>query len=297
MDFSNLKAFYQVAISGNFSRAAEELFISQPALSRQVAALEKELDLQLFARQGRHVVITDAGRRLLTYAEKIIRLSNEAKKEMLEYKDLSTGELTLGASTTIANYLLPRVLSLYQKKNPGIGIHLRVGNSSEIEEMTSEGKIDLGLIAGRVIHPKLYQEQFAEDELVLVVSKNNDDIRQVESATDFTQWLSKNTFLCREDGSDTQRFLEELLLQFKIEPKDRFVFGNTEAIKRAVINNMGVAFLSRYTFVYELQLGLLVPITRINMKRPFLLIYPKGVRLSPASLAFVSILKKSADLS
>ena len=293
MDFSNLKAFYQVAMSGNFSRAAEELFISQPALSRQVAALEQELDLQLFTRQGRYVVITDAGRRLLTYAEKIIHLSNEAKKEMLEYKDLNTGELTLGASTTIANYLLPRVLSLYQMKNPGIGIHLKVGNSTEIEEMASEGKVDLGLIAGKVMHQKLYQEQFAEDKLVLVVSKEHEVIQQARSDADSFQWLSNETFLCREDGSDTQRFLEELLLQLSIEPKDRFIFGNTEAIKRAVINNMGVAFLSRYTFEYELQLGLLVPLTNISMTRPFSLLYPKGLRLSPASLAFASLLKKT----
>ncbi|MFZ5968440.1 MAG: LysR substrate-binding domain-containing protein [Bacillota bacterium] len=291
MDFSKLKAFYQVAISGNFSKAADELFVSQPALSRQVASLEKELELQLFTRQGRQVVTTDAGRRLLVYAEKIICLSNEAKKEMLEFKDLTTAELTLGASTTIANYLLPKVLALYQKKNPGISINLKVGNSTEIEEMASEGRVDLGLVASKISVPRLYQEQFAEDELSLVVSGNHCYLKDTDD--NLTAQLCQETFLCRENGSDTQRLLDSLLSQLNINPKHRLILGDTEAIKRGVINNMGIAFLSTYTFEYESQLGLLVPLKKISMKRPLLLIYPKGTRLSPAALAFSAILKKN----
>lgn len=293
MDISNLKAFYQVAISGNFSKAADELFVSQPALSRQVATLEKELDLQLFTRQGRHVVITDAGRRLFIYAEKIISLTKEAKKEMLEFKNLSTGELTLGASTTIANYLLPKVLALYKKKNPGISIHLNVGNSTEIEVMTAQGKVDLGLVAGKILNPRLYHEQFAEDELTLVVANRLQYLRDAKTDASFSEQLSQETFLCRETGSDTLRLLEELLLQFNINPTHKLVLGDTEAIKRGVINNMGVAFLSNYTFEYELQLGLLVPLKKMSLMRPLLLTYPKGTRLSPAALSFSALLKKS----
>lgn len=294
MDFSNLKAFYQVAISGNFSKAANELFVSQPALSRQVAALEKELDLQLFTRQGRHVVITDAGRRLFIYAEKIINLAKEAKKEMLEFKNLSTGELTLGASTTIANYLLPKVLALYKKKNPGITIHLYVGNSTEIELMTTQGRVDLGLVAGKILNPRLYHEQFAEDELTLVAANRHQYLRDAKIDASFSEQLSQETFLCRETGSDTLRLLEELLLQFNINPTHKLILGDTEAIKRGVINNMGVAFISRYAFEYELQLGLLVPLKNMILKRPLLLTYPKGARLSPAALAFSALLKKRA---
>lgn len=293
MDFSNLKAFYQVAISGNFSKAADELFLSQPALSRQVAALEKELDLQLFTRQGRHVMLTDVGRRLFVYSEKILSLVEEAKKEMLEFKDLTTGELTLGASTTIANYLLPKILALYQKKNPGISIHLKIGNSTEIEEMTSEGRVDLGLVAGKILTPGLYPEQFAEDELTLVASSDHYYLNHAKTKADFSELLSQETFLCRESGSDTQRLLEQLLLQLNITPKHKLILGDTEAIKRGVINHMGVAFLSGYTFEYEVQLGLLVPLDQVSMKRPLFLVYPKGTRLSPAALAFSALLKKN----
>lgn len=288
MEFSRLKAFYQVAISGSFSKAAEELFISQPALSRQVSALEKELDLQLFTRQSRQVVLTDAGRRFLVYVEEIINLNNKAKKEMIELKNLTTGELTLGASTTIANYLLPSILSLYQQKNPRINIYLNVGNSCEIEEMTCEGKVDIGLIAGKVNIKGLYQEQFFEDELYLVVPQNHSFI---ETTNITSEQLNQETFLCREKGSDTQQLLDSLLTNFNITPR-KLILGDTEAIKRGVINNMGVAFLSKYTFEYEFQLGLLMPIKKIAMKRPFSISYPNTTRLSPAALAFWTLIKK-----
>jgi DNA-binding transcriptional LysR family regulator len=291
MDFANLKAFYQVAVSGNFSKAADELFVSQPALSRQVAALEKELGLQLFIRQGRQVVLTDAGRRLLQYAEKIIGLSIEAKKEMLEYKDLTSGELTLGASTTIANYLLPKTLALFQKKNSGIIINLKVGNSSQVAEMTAEGMVDFGLIAGKSEFSRLYHEQFAEDDLNLVISSNHSYLKDID--TNLSDKLNQETFICREAGSDTQRLLDDLLVQLNIQPKKKIILGDTEAIKRGVINDMGVAFLSSYTFEYELQLGLLAPLKTVSIKRPLLLVYPKGSRLSPAALAFSALLKKN----
>ncbi|KUO50135.1 MAG: hypothetical protein APF76_06640 [Desulfitibacter sp. BRH_c19] len=289
MDFSNLRAFYQVATSGNFSKAANELFISQPALSRQVAALEKELELQLFNRQGRQVIITDAGRRLMVYAEKIINLSIEARKEMLEFKDLTCGELTIGASTTIANYFLPNMLAQYNCKNPGIIINLKIGNSREIEKMAAEGSVEVGLVAGETDILQLYQEHFADDMLYLVVAKDHRFIK----STSLLKQLSEETFLCREDGSDTQRLLNNLLVKRNISPKSKMTLGDTEAIKRGVINNMGIAFLSKYTFEYELQLGLLLPLEQMKSTRPFLLVYPKGARLSPAALAFSALLKKN----
>lgn len=289
MEISHLKAFQQVVVSGSFSKAADELFISQPALSRQVAALEKELDCQLFSRQNRKVVLTDAGRRLLVYVEKIISLSNRAKKEMLELNNLNTGELTIGASTTIANYLLPSILALYQKKYPGIDIYLKVSNSRQIEEMVSKGKVDIGLVAGEVHIQGLYQEQFAEDELYLVASKNH---RFVEIDRLTSVELNQETFICREEGADTQRLFDSLLDNLNIIPQKKLTLGATEAIKRGVINNIGVAFLSKYTFEYEFQLGLLMPIKKISMKRPLLMVYPKGSRLSPAALAFSALVKK-----
>lgn len=204
MELSQLIAFYHVAIAGSFSKAAEELFVSQPALSRQVAALEKNLGLQLFSRLGRRIILTDAGRRLFIYVEKIINLYNEAKKEMLEFKDLAIGELTLGASTTIGNYLLPFTLAVFQEKYSGIKVNLHVDNSSQIEQLVLENKIDLGLLAGFSQVQGLCQEQIAEDELFYVVPPTH---HLAEASAISPEQLSQETFLCREAGSDTQVLL------------------------------------------------------------------------------------------
>lgn len=295
MELFHLKAFYHVVITGSFSKAAEELFVSQPALSRQVAALEKELELQLFFRRGRQVTLTDAGRRLFLYVEKIISLYNEAKKEMLQLKDLETGELSIGASTTIANYLLPPILAIYQKRNPNIKINLNVGNSSQIEQMALENKVDIGLIAGKHQSSILYQEQFAEDELFLIVPPDHYMI----GADNITpEQINQETFLCREIGSDTQYSLDILLENLDVKPEKTLVLGDTEAIKRGVISRMGIAFLSKYTIEYESRLKLLIPLKLQNLKakRGLTCIYPKDARLSPAALAFLALLKKECAI-
>lgn len=293
MEFSHLKAFYQVAVSGNFSKAATELFISQPALSRQIAALEKELDCQLFTRQSRKSVLTNSGKRLLIHAEQIVSLNDKAKKEMMELNNLNIGDLTIGASTTIANYFLPSLLAIYKDKYPGINIHLHVNSSRQIEKMVQKGKVDIGLVAGKIDVLGLYQELFAEDELFLVVPK---DHRFTTNNHLISKELNQETFLYREEGADTQRLFDSLLETFDILPQRKFVLGSTEAIKRGVIHNMGIAFLSKYTFQYELELGILVPIESISMKRPFSITYQKDTRLSPSASTFCDLLKNNVIL-
>jgi DNA-binding transcriptional LysR family regulator len=289
MEPVNLKSFYRVAVCGSFSKAAEELFVSQPALSRQIAALEKELGLQLFHRQGRGVALTEAGRRLFIHAEKILGLFNEAQKEMLELKDLSSGELLLGAGDTIANYLLPSVLAVYHKKNTGIKLSLHISHSSQIQKMILENKLDLALTAAEVQFPGLYQEKFAEDELNLVVPPDHSFIN-MQNIT--AEQLSRETFLCREAGSDTRRLTNNWLDSLNLNPSHKITLGSIETIKRGIINNLGISFLSKYTFENEAKLGLLVPLMQFKIRRPLRLIYAKGSRLSPAALAFTALIKR-----
>ena len=289
MEYSQLKAFYQVALSKNFSKAAEELFITQPTLSRQIAALEKELGLQLFIRKGRQAVLTDAGRRLFNYAEKILSLSSEARKEMADLNDLSTGELTIGACTTIANYLLPEVLALFKRQNPDIKIDLKIGNTTEIEELTHKAKINFGLIAGDVESTGIYKEDLIEDELFLIVSSDK-DLSNTDSL--LYNFIENETLLLREEGSHTKKSVDKLLERENTTPKEVIYLGDSEAIKRGVIHDMGVSFLSKYTFQLEEKLGLLKPVKELQIKRPFSAIYLKNTRLSPAALSFSAMLKK-----
>lgn len=293
MELSHLKAFYHVAAAGSFSAAAEELFISQPALSRQVAALEKELGLQLFSRRGRGVALTDAGRRLFLIAEKMMNLFSEAHKEMRDLKNLETGELSLGASTTIANYILPAILAAYQKRNPAVTVNLNVGNSTQIVQSVVEHKLDLGLIAGSIEVPGLFLVQFAEDELALVAPPDH-PLAKTKSIN--PELLNRETYLCREPGSSTQASLYTLFENLGVKPRKTMVLGDTEAIKRGVISGMGVALLSKCTFEHELKLNLLTPVNlpELTVKRPFFCAYLKEVRLPPAALSFLSLLKKEA---
>ncbi len=257
---ARLKYFYQVASSGSFSRAAEELFISQPALSRQIAALEEDVGLPLFSRQGRKPVLTDAGRRLFNYAEKIMELNREAKKEISELKNLTSGEVIIGASTTIANYLLPPVLADYHHRHPEIKIFLNVGNSEDIEQDVLNNRVDLGFIGSSVQSPRLFQEQFAEDELFLVVSQNHHFAKINRDV--FPSHLAEETFLYREAGSDTRRLFNIFLKEMEVKPSSVVTLGHTEAIKSGIINNLGISFLSKHTWQNELKLGLLVPLEK-----------------------------------
>jgi len=285
-----LKYFYQAAVSGTFSRAAEALYISQPALSRQITSLEEKLGLKLFHRQARNLVLTDAGRRLLGYTENILELNRQACKELQELKDLTKGDLAVGASTTAACYLLPPVLAEYRQQHPGIRLNLKIGNYEEIEQATLNHRIDLGLTAGQVENSGLFQEKLADDELCLVVSSVHP---LGHSTKEFSlDMLSKETILCQDPGSDSTRLFQELLGRAGVTPSCAMTLGHPEAVKRGIIHNAGVAYLSRHAFQNEWKLGSLVPLNKYRQKRPVNLLYLKNSRLSPAALMFSAAVKK-----
>ncbi|KKM12023.1 hypothetical protein SY88_05775 [Clostridiales bacterium PH28_bin88] len=295
LDFLKLRAFYKAAYHGSFSRAAEVLYVSQPALSRQVAALEQEMGLELLVRHGKGVVLTEAGRRLYEYAERIFGLLSEAAQVMGEFKSLGTGELSLGASSTIGNYILPGIIAEYLKRHPGIDVHLSVGNSEEIEKRITSRQVDLGFVAGPLSATGMYAEQFLEDELVLV-AKPSHPLAQQKGIP--LPALAGETFLFREPGSASRGTTERHLASHGFSPAKTFVLGDTEAIKRAVAGGMGVAFLSHTTVNIELQNEILVELDgpQLSIPRPLFTVYPKDARLSPAALAFLSLLRKSCVL-
>ncbi|MGI9861954.1 LysR substrate-binding domain-containing protein [Moorella naiadis] len=296
MDLAHLKAFYEVGRWGSFSKAAEVLFTSQPALSRQVAALEKELGLDLFSRQPRGVILTEAGRRLFAYAEQIFSLLAEAARVLAEFKNLETGTLALGASTTIGNYLLPPVLAAYRHKHPGVEVCLQIGNSQEIEAMVADHRVEIGLLAGPLTTSGLYVEVLLADELVAVVAPDHPLAQQEHPPLTV---LARETLLLREPGSATRRATEEYLAARGIVPGKTFVLGNTEAIKRAAASGLGIPFLSRYTMDLEFQYGRLLPLNgpEWRIERPLFLAFPKDTRLSPPALAFLAHIRKQGCLT
>lgn len=291
VEFFQLKSFREVADSGSFSKAAEKLNITQPALSRQIVALEKEFNLPLFNRHSRGVTLTEAGRHLYRYANNVLNLVCEAEKSLKEMCNLEIGTLSVGASTTIGNYLLPSWLSLFMKSHPGLDVSLQVGCTDEIVDKLCQGLFDLAFVGGSPDMPGVCIDPILEDEILLVASSNHPlSARPSVSPSD----LAKEVFILRETCSATRQTGESILAQYNIKPSKTVSLGDTEAVKRAVINGYGVTFLSRFTICLELNAGLLTVLNPPWPKivRPLLSIYLKNNNLSPAALALLSHIKK-----
>ncbi len=291
MDLIQLRTFYEAANCGSLTGASEILCTSQPAISRQIISLEKELEMSLFSRHSRGVRLTEAGRCLFEYVEKSLKLLDNAEKALAELRDLESGTITIGASTTIGNYLLPAWLAGFSKLYPKIDLSLRVETSNKVIAGVLEGKFDIGLVAGSLNSPELCQEYLLNDELILVVGPEHYWLNEKPV---FPAALQGEVLILRESGSATRQAIETFMEKEKIRAAKTIVLGDTEAIKRAVMAGMGVAFLSKNTVSVELRYGLLKEIKEslFSFKRPLFAIYPKGVRLSPALLAFLSSIKK-----
>ncbi|PKM79938.1 MAG: LysR family transcriptional regulator [Firmicutes bacterium HGW-Firmicutes-14] len=292
MELTQLRAFYEIARSGSFSKGAEKLNITQPALSRQIESLEKSVGISLFNRHSRGVYLTEAGRRLIEYVEQILRLADEADRTLQEIQGLETGTLKIGACTTVGNYLLPTPLAAFLKLHPNIEASLELGSSDEIAERVMNRHFDLAFIAGIADPPGLCIESIHEDQILFLVYPDH----PLCKTTDFQpELLADEVFILRELGSATRKALELILESVQIKPRKVVTLGDTEAVKRAVMAGMGITFLSKYTVGLELQAGLLCApnFPELMLSRRLLCIYPKGVHLSPAALAFLSHLKKA----
>src|SRR5579864_9438508 len=165
-----IKVFQAVAVHLSFSRAAEELSISQPGVTFHIKALEREYGADLFERVGKRLYLTDAGRTLAAYSQRMALLEEEARVAMEELKGLQSGLLVIGASATIGIYLVPEVVGEFRKRHPGIKVSLRVGNKRYTIERLLRNELDFGLVAGPVDHPALLTEPYVDDELVVIAS-------------------------------------------------------------------------------------------------------------------------------
>lgn len=283
LNLYQLKVFYSVARHLNYSRAGEELALSQPAVSRQVSALEKNLGLELFVQRGRQVELTDVGRNLFEYADRIFDLAKQAERAMSQFKDLERGQVLIGASTTVGSYILPPVLRAFQERYPNINAVLRLGNSMAIEQLVSERKLDLGLVGGQVKNPALHVEPYLRDELVMIFSPDH----QLKD-------LEKETLIWRENGSAARALVEQFLDDKQLVFAKKVEVGDTEAIKRLVAAKMGVAFVSKQAISLELTAGLIKSLDNNEYRIPinFYVISAKDQHYYPTVLAFLNFIRK-----
>ena len=292
LDLGALQAFYQVARLGGFSRAADALHRSQPAVSRQVQALEATLGCPLFAERRPRVVLSDPGRALFAYAERILRLCGEVVETMEELRSLDRGRVRLAASTTPGGYILPALLARFTARYPGIDVHLAVARSAEVARRVAARDADIGVLSEGMAGPECFVQPFVADELLLVGAPRHGLAGRAATAG----LLAAETLLLREEGSGSRQAVEAHLEQEGLQFGRRLTLGCSEGIKRAVAAGMGLGFLSRFVVAGELSRGALVVVSAEAkaLTRALYIAVPREARMSPAVAALHAFLQQGA---
>ena len=290
-----LKVFRTVAEHLNFRKAAEHLFLTQPAVTLQIKALEDDLGTRLFDRAANRVSLTPQGSLLLTYAKKIAALVSQAEQELGSEDGKVSGELSLGVSTTIAQYVLPRLLGAFLDEHPRVQFSLHSGNTDEIVHLLLDSKLSLGLIEGPARDRGIHTEPFMQDELVLIMPRAFASDRMSHD-----QFLASN-LLMREQGSGSRRVVELALEHAGLKLKSfKHVMDldSTEAIKSAVEVGLGIGFVSRWAISKELELGALkvVDVPGLKITRHFSLISRTGPEPQGPAAAFRTFAMERARL-
>lgn len=264
-----LKIFHTVARLLNFTKAAEELHMTQPAVTFQIRQLEEQFNTRLFDRTHNKVTLTDVGKQVYSYSDRILKLYEEMTRNITEMTGDVSGSVTLGASTTIAEYMLPLLIGEFKNKFPEVMINLRESNTEDIVSMVENNDIDLGIVEGSVNNKNLVVEECKMDHLVVIMP--NDHILANEKTLRVEDFVSY-PFISREHGSGTQEVIttyvekhgngEDLNVCFEL--------SSPEAIKGAVEAGMGLSIVSRATIIKELKLGTLTAVElKPSLERPF----------------------------
>lgn len=250
-----LKVFYSVATHLSFTKAAHELFITQPAVTKNVQELENEYAIRLFERKGNKIVLTQAGKIVLNYAGQIIDIYKRVEFDLNLIKDKFSGQLNLGASTTIGQYILPPVLAKFYQSFPEIHLSLLNDNTEKIEAALVEHKIELGIVEGQTHNKLLKYTPFMEDKLVAIINAKS-KLAKLD-IIDSSQ-LRKIPVVLRERGSGTLEVIEHALNKKKIKLTDLKIamyLGSTESIKSFLLNMDCIGFVSITAITKELGNG------------------------------------------
>ena len=272
-----IRVFRAVAQHLNFSRAAEELLLTQPAVTQQIKALEDQFGVPLFERGGGHIALTPGGKALLPFAEKMKELSDQAVVSVAEAFGQQAGALTLGASQTIGQYLLPTFVAGFRRTNPKVRVTACSGNTDEMLEALLARKIHLALIEGPEQRKDLHIEPFMEDHMILVVPASHGWANHEVELED----LKSEPLLMREFGSGSRRVVEQALSKAGVKTKDLTIsmeLDSTEGLLSAVEAGLGITFVSRWAVRNQLSLGTLkvARVHGLKLSRRFSMAYAAG---------------------
>ncbi len=291
--------FRAVAEQRSFRKAAEELYLTQPAVSLQIKALEEDLGVQLFDRTGAQITLTAAGRILLGYAQQLSSLVAQTEHDMAALSGDYAGNLALGASTTIAQYVLPRLLAEFRREHPRVHPTLISGNTEQIVDALETQRIALGFIEGPARSRDVKTQPFLEDELVLIASTAHE---LAERTLTSCAELAATPLLMRERGSGTRHVIEMALERQGVKLSSLQIvmeLDSTEAIKSAVEAGLGIGFVSRWAIAKDMRLDKgfkIVEVEGLRVRRKFLIAFAAGPAPLGVALEFRRFLLARAGI-
>lgn len=297
MELRQLETFIRVAELKSFTQAAELLYLTQPAVTRQVAALEAELKTRLFDRLGRTVQLTAAGEALYRYAVEMLRLGREAERAVADVVTGTAGRLAIGANSTTATYLLPPLLRQFREDYPGVELSLHTGVSARVVEMVLTNEVDIGLATGVAEQPGLVVTPLSEHGTSIVVypdhplaakSKQQSGVRASE--------LAGSPLILMEDGTNLRTDVDRLLAAAGIEERITMELDNVEAIKKMIEARLGISLLPLVSVAAEVESGRLIALPLIdepNIHRRIAALHRRDKYLPTALKSFLTLLRSS----
>ncbi len=296
MNLKQLEAFVRVSERRSFSKAAKELFLTQPTVSAHISSLEKELNARLFVRNTKEVDLSEEGKKLYDYAKQMVDLEHKIEDTFHGDKENEQQCITIAASTVPAQYLLPQILARFNEKYPKEQFRIRETDSAQVVEQVLNRTIDIGF-TGTVLEKKhCVYIPFYEDELI-IITPNNERYRKFCKDGMITNWIADEPLIMREEGSGTRKEAEKQLRKSGIDISSLNVVArieNQEAIKRSVENGMGVSIISRLAAQKDIENGLLLgfDLPAGDRVRNINIVYNKGIRLSGATERFIRTVRE-----
>jgi DNA-binding transcriptional LysR family regulator len=298
INFRHLETFCRIADLKGFSKAADDLFLTQPTVSGHILSLEHSLSLRLFDRMGKEVRLTKAGEVFLRYASKILTLRKDLLNALSEFAQGIRGELSLGASTIPGEYFLPKLMGYFRKEHPHFTISLKIADTKEILQYVLEGIVEFGMTGGKWNHHSLHYEKYGEDQIIVIGPPNHP---LIEKKKVDLEGLLEEPCIIREEGSGTQMAVEKALRKKGKSLKQFNVMmemGSTSSLKEGVKARLGLAFVSQKAVEEELNQGLLSQI-RVEgiepISRQIYIVTHRGRTLSPMGMKFLRFLRRNRE--
>ena len=294
-NFHQLRVFHLVATLKSFSRAAEEMEISQPAVSIQVRELEKRMGTTLIHRLRRGLQLTDTGQAVFSYTQRIFSLAEEMEIAVQDIQGLRSGRLTIGSSTTPGEFILPHAIGQFRKRYPAVEVSLSISNTRSVIEMILTRELDLGMAGAPVSIEGLASFPYVSDDIVIIAAPTHPLAQRSGVGLQDLEGLD---FILREPGSATRQTAESCLEKYGISVKPVMELGSNQAVKGAVASGLGLGMLSRFGVVPDTLAGLItvLPVDGWECQRPLTVFFRDDKLLPSAQQAFLQFLREERPL-